>query len=40
MEAFKALLIRYETTAINWINLNIIGIVVCFVRKIFSKIKS
>lgn len=39
LDAFKALLIRYETTAINWLNLNIIGMIVCFVRKISSKLK-
>lgn len=40
LDAFKALLIRYETTANNWLNLNIIGMIVCFLRKISTKIKS
>lgn len=39
LDAFKALLIRYETKALNWLCLNIIGLAVCFVRKIYRKIK-
>lgn len=39
LDAFKALLIRYETEAINWLNLNIIGMTVCFIRKISTKRK-
>lgn len=39
LDAFIALLIRYETKALNWLCLNIIGIAVCFVRKIYRKTK-
>ncbi|RZK09562.1 MAG: hypothetical protein EOO43_21155 [Flavobacterium sp.] len=39
LDAFKALLIRYETTALNWLCLNIIGMAVCFIRKIYRTIK-
>jgi transposase len=39
MDAFKALLIRYETSAINWLSFNVLGMIVCFVRKINTKIK-
>ncbi|RFS13659.1 IS5/IS1182 family transposase, partial [Emticicia sp. C21] len=34
-----ALLIRYEAKALNWLCLNIIGIAVCFVRKINRQLK-
>ena len=33
LDAYKALLIRYETTARNWFNMNIIGFTLCFLRK-------
>ncbi len=39
LDAFKALLIRYETSANNWLSLNILGIIACFIRKISTKIK-
>lgn len=39
LDSFKALLIRYETKSLNWLCLNIIAIVVCFVRKINRKLK-
>ncbi|GAB3509010.1 hypothetical protein GCM10027442_16030 [Emticicia fontis] len=39
LDAFKALLIRYEVKSLNWFCLNIIGIAICFVRKIIVKIK-
>lgn len=39
LDAFKALLIRYETSAINWLALNILGMIACFLRKIDTKIK-
>ena len=32
MDAFKSLLIRFETSARNWLNLNLIGLVVIFAR--------
>lgn len=33
IDAFKALLVRYETKANNWLCLNIIAMAICFVRK-------
>lgn len=33
MDAYKALLIRFETTARNWFNLNLLGFIVIFNRK-------
>jgi hypothetical protein len=39
LDAFKALLIRYETAALNWLSLNIIGMAISFIRKIDRKIK-
>lgn len=39
LDTFKALLIRYETTALNWLSLNIIGMAISFIRKIDRKIK-
>ncbi len=39
LDAFKALLMRYETSAINWLALNILGMLVCFIRKISTKLK-
>jgi hypothetical protein len=40
LDAFKALLIRYETSAINWLSINVLGMIACFIRKIHShKIK-
>lgn len=39
LDAFKALLIRYETSALNWLSLNILGMIACFVRKISTKLK-
>jgi len=33
LDAYKALLIRYETTALNWYSLNLIGFTTCFIRK-------
>ena len=33
MDAFKSLLIRFETSARNWLNLNLLGFMVIFVRK-------
>lgn len=36
MDAFKALLIRYEVKARNWITFNIIAIIVLFIRKVLS----
>ena len=36
LDAFKALLIRYETSAINWLSFNILGMIACFVRKIHN----
>lgn len=33
LDAYKALLIRYETSARNWLSLNLIGFTVCFIRK-------
>jgi len=33
LDAYKALGIRYETTARNWFNLNLIGITTCLIRK-------
>jgi transposase len=39
LDAFKALLIRYETSAINWLAFNILGMIACFIRKIAPKLK-
>lgn len=33
MDAFKSLLIRFETSARNWLNLNFLGFMVIFARK-------
>lgn len=33
MDAFKSLLIRFETSARNWFNLNLLGFMVIFARK-------
>lgn len=33
MDAFKSLLIRFETSARNWLNLNLLGFMVIFARK-------
>lgn len=33
LDAFKALLIRFETSSRNWLNLNILGFIVIFARK-------
>lgn len=33
MDAFKSLLIRFETSARNWLNLNLLGFMVIFTRK-------
>lgn len=33
LDAYKALLIRYETTARNWFAMNLIGFTTCFIRK-------
>jgi transposase len=33
MDAFKSLLIRFETASRNWLNLNILGFMVIFARK-------
>ena len=33
MDAFKSLLIRFETSSRNWLNLNIIGFMIIFARK-------
>jgi len=33
LDAFKALLIRFETSARNWLNLNLLGFMVIFARK-------
>lgn len=33
LDAYKALLIRYETTARNWFSLNLLGFTTCFIRK-------
>ena len=39
LDAFKALLIRYETSAINWLSLNLLAMTANFIRKIDSKLK-
>lgn len=39
LDAFKALLIRYETSAQNWLSLNILAMTACFIRKIHPKLK-
>ena len=39
LDAFKALLIRYETSAQNWLALNILAMTACFIRKINPKLK-
>ena len=33
LDAYKALLTRYETTTRNWFNLNIMGFTTCLIRK-------
>lgn len=40
LDSFKALLIRYETKAINWVAFNFIAFAVCFLRKININTKS
>lgn len=40
LDSFKALLIRYETKAINWVAFNFIAFTVCFLRKININTKS
>lgn len=40
LDSFKALLVRYETKAINWVAFNCIAFVVCFLRKIKPNIIS
>ncbi len=37
MNAFKALLIRYETSAINWKAFNILGMIARFLKKLHLK---
>ena len=38
LDAYKALLIRYETKALNWYSLNLIGFTTCFIRKVKKKL--
>lgn len=40
LDSFKALLIRYETKAENWVAFNFIAFAVCFLRKININTKS
>lgn len=39
LDSFKALLIRYETKAQHWFNLNLLAFAILFIRKINKKLK-
>ncbi|QMU28128.1 transposase [Adhaeribacter radiodurans] len=39
LDSFKALLIRFETKAIHWVNLHLLAFMVLFIRKINKTLK-